>query len=76
MALLVTRELDLALSAAIEVWQRWLRMTGKAVQNWCRHENLLSPRCPWDREQTHDSLDQVSDEETYEVIEAIVRRYG
>ena len=33
---------------------------------------LRSPEgCPWDREQTHDSLKQYAIEETYEVVEAI-----
>ena len=35
---------------------------------------LRSPDgCPWDREQTHDSLKQYLLEETYETIEAIER---
>ena len=31
----------------------------------------LRVECPWDREQTHDSIKQNTLEETYEVIEAI-----
>ena len=33
--------------------------------------HLLRERCPWDREQTHDSLTRHLLEETYEVLEAI-----
>jgi tetrapyrrole methylase family protein/MazG family protein len=32
--------------------------------------------CPWDREQTHNSLKRYLVEESYEVLEAIVRRAG
>lgn len=45
------------------------RAIGELVQTM---KTLLSPEgCPWDREQTHDSLTRYLIEEAYEVIEAI-----
>lgn len=48
-------------------------MNGKAIGELVQTmKTLLSPEgCPWDREQTHDSLTRYLIEETYEVIEAI-----
>jgi len=48
-------------------------MKGKAVEELVQTmRTLLSPQgCPWDREQTHESLIRYLLEETYEVIEAI-----
>jgi tetrapyrrole methylase family protein/MazG family protein len=48
-------------------------MNGKAVNELVQTmKTLLSPEgCPWDREQTHESLTRYLIEETYEVIEAI-----
>jgi tetrapyrrole methylase family protein/MazG family protein len=53
----------------------WIDQSGPAVASEvARFDELvhtLRERCPWDREQTHDSLTRHLLEETYEVLEAI-----
>lgn len=49
-------------------------MTGEKFQNLCDIMIRLRKECPWDREQTHDSIKGATLEETYEVLEAIDRQ--
>lgn len=46
-------------------------MTGDKFQNLYDIMFRLRKECPWDREQTHDSIKGATLEETYEVLEAI-----
>ncbi|MCL6099474.1 MAG: nucleoside triphosphate pyrophosphohydrolase [Bacteroidetes bacterium] len=46
-------------------------MTGDKFQNLYDIMIRLRKECPWDREQTHDSIKGATLEETYEVLEAI-----
>ncbi len=46
-------------------------MTGDKFQNLYDIMARLRKECPWDREQTHDSIKGATLEETYEVLEAI-----
>ena len=46
-------------------------MTGDKFQNLYEIMLRLRKECPWDKEQTHDSIKGATLEETYEVIEAI-----
>jgi len=67
-------ELDRAVQAD-HLTSLWLDGTEPAVASEvARFDELvhvLRERCPWDREQTHDSLTRHLLEETYEVLEAI-----
>ncbi len=46
-------------------------MTGEKFKNLMDIMHLLRKECPWDREQTHDSIKAATLEEAYEVVEAI-----
>jgi len=46
-------------------------MTGQKFQDLADIMQKLRLECPWDREQTHDSIKGATIEETYELIEAI-----
>lgn len=46
-------------------------MTGKEFERFVEIVHRLRRECPWDREQTHESIRHSLLEETYEVIEAI-----
>lgn len=46
-------------------------MTGEKFQNLCNIMAKLRVECPWDREQTHDSIKANTLEEAYEAVEAI-----
>ena len=46
-------------------------MTGEKFEKLWDIMKLLRKECPWDREQTHDSIKAATLEETYEMIEAI-----
>lgn len=46
-------------------------MTGEKFENLWAIMKRLRQECPWDREQTHDSIKAATLEETYEMIEAI-----
>ncbi len=46
-------------------------MTGKKFQELADIMKRLRKECPWDREQTHDSIKGATIEETYELIESI-----
>jgi len=46
-------------------------MTGEKFQELADIMKKLRKECPWDREQTHDSIKGATIEETYELIEAI-----
>lgn len=46
-------------------------MTGEKFQELAEIMKKLRKECPWDREQTHDSIKGATIEETYELIEAI-----
>ena len=46
-------------------------MVGDKFQNLYEVMRKLRLECPWDREQTHDSIKGATLEETYELIEAI-----
>jgi len=48
-------------------------MTGDKFQELADIMKKLRRECPWDREQTHDSIKGATIEETYELIEAIDR---
>jgi MazG family protein len=47
------------------------RMTGEKFENLMEVMRRLRKECPWDKEQTHDSIKAALLEETYEAIEAI-----
>ncbi|TSA30316.1 MAG: nucleoside triphosphate pyrophosphohydrolase [Ignavibacteriales bacterium] len=47
------------------------RMTGEKFENLWAIMKRLRQECPWDKEQTHDSIKAATLEETYEMIEAI-----
>ncbi|NJD21398.1 MAG: nucleoside triphosphate pyrophosphohydrolase, partial [Melioribacter sp.] len=46
-------------------------MTGEKFENLWAIMKRLRQECPWDKEQTHDSIKAATLEETYEMIEAI-----
>jgi len=46
-------------------------MTGDKFQELCNIMAKLRVECPWDREQTHDSIKANTLEEAYEAVEAI-----
>ena len=46
-------------------------MTGEKFEKLWDIMKLLRKECPWDREQTHDSIKGATLEETYELLEAI-----
>ncbi len=46
-------------------------MTGEKFENLMDIMHRLRKECPWDREQTHDSIKAATLEEAYEVVEAI-----
>ncbi|MEI7812559.1 MAG: nucleoside triphosphate pyrophosphohydrolase [Ignavibacteria bacterium] len=46
-------------------------MTDKKFTDFVKIVERLRKECPWDREQTHDSIKDATLEETYEVLEAI-----
>jgi XTP/dITP diphosphohydrolase len=46
-------------------------MSGEKFENLMKIMYKLRKECPWDREQTHDSIKSASIEEVYELVEAI-----
>ncbi len=46
-------------------------MTGEKFENLMKIMHRLRKECPWDKEQTHDSIKSATIEEAYEVVEAI-----
>ena len=46
-------------------------MSGEKFENLMKIMYKLRKECPWDKEQTHDSIKSASIEEVYELVEAI-----
>lgn len=53
------------------LWLPGLRTAGEAIDDLVSFMRRLRAECPWDAEQTHDSLTKYLTEETYEALDAL-----